>query len=97
MQQLIVPVKISASTKYISVPKEQKLRESWMFFIQMTDENLNITKKIFQNEYARVIGHRNNIVVRTGEEACVSAEIGDGAVQSLVPWKFADWHQKSDF
>ena len=25
-----------------------------------------------------------NIVVRTGEEACVSAEIRDGAVQSLV-------------
>ena len=58
----------------------------------MTDENLNITnlfrkKKKNQNEYARVIGHRNDIVVRTG--ACVSAEIRDGAVQSLVPRKFA--------
>ena len=31
----------------------------------------------------------NDIVVRTGEEACVSAEIRDGAVQSLVPRKFA--------
>ena len=43
----------------------------------------------FQNEHARVIGHRNYIVVRTGEEARVSAEIRDGAVQSLVPRKFA--------
>ena len=36
-----------------------------------------------------MIGHRNDIVVRTGEEACVSAENRDGAVQSLVPQKFA--------
>ena len=44
-----------------------------------------------------MIGHRNDIVVRTGEEACVSADISDGGVQSLVPRKFLDWHQKSDF
>ena len=29
-----------------------------------------------------MIGRRNNIVVRTGKEARVSAEIRDGAVQS---------------
>ena len=36
-----------------------------------------------------MIGHRNDIVVRTGEEACVSAEIRDGAVQSIVHRKLA--------
>ena len=36
-----------------------------------------------------MIGHRNDIVVRTGEAACVSAEICDGAVQPLVPQKYA--------
>ena len=38
-----------------------------------------------------MIGHRmrNNIIVlRTGEEARVWAEIRDGAVKSLVPRKF---------
>ena len=42
-----------------------------MFYIK----NCRLEAKIFQNEYAQVIGHWNNIVVRTGEEACVSAEI----------------------
>ena len=46
-------------------------------------------QKIFQNECARVIGRRNNIVVRTGEEARVSAGIRDGTVQSPVSRKFA--------
>ena len=45
-----------------------------------------------------MIGHRNDIVVRTGEEACVSAEIRDGAVQFARTSKVClDWHQKSDF
>ena len=58
----------------------------------MSDLSLNIAnlfRKKNQNEHARVISHRNDIVVRTGEEACVSAEMRDGAVQSLVPRKFA--------
>ena len=76
----------------MSVPREMNLRESFDVFIKTTDKSLNITnlfRKKIQNEHARVIGHRNDIVVRTGEEACVSAEIRDGAVQSLVPRKFA--------
>ena len=36
-----------------------------------------------------MIGYRNNSVVRIGEEAHVLAEICDGAVQLLVPGKFA--------
>ena len=76
----------------MSVLREMNLRKSFDVFIKMTDQSLNITnlfrKKIW-NKHARVIGHRNDIVVRTGEEACVSAEIHDGAVQSLVPRKFA--------
>ena len=49
-----------------------------MFYIKncrLEAEHYKSVQKIFQNEYAQVIGHRNNIVVRTGEEACVSAEI----------------------
>ena len=44
-----------------------------------------------------MIGHQNDIVVRTGEEACVSAEIRDGAVQSLVPRNLPRLTSKSDF
>ena len=55
---------------------------------RLEPEHYKSVLKIFQNEYARVIGHRNNTVVRTVEEACISAEIRDGAIQSLVPQKF---------
>ena len=68
------------------------LCESFDVFIkkrQIRASTLQICLEKIQNEHARVIGHRNDIVVRTGEEACVSAEIRDGAVQSLVPRKFA--------
>ena len=65
--------------------------EFWCFYKndRLDPQHYKSVKKKIQNEYARVIGHRNDIVVRTGEEACVSAEIRDGAVQSLLPRKFA--------
>ena len=76
----------------MSVPREMNLRESFDVFIlkkwQIRASTLQICLEKFQNEHAQVIDHRNDIVVRTGEEACVSAEIRDGAVRSLVPWKF---------
>ena len=55
---------------------------------RLVPQHYKSVKKIFQNKYEGVIGHRNNIVVRTGEEARVSAEICDGAVQSPVSRKF---------
>ena len=67
----------------MSVPREMKLRESFLCFYKndrLEPQHYKSVKKQNQNEHARVIGHRNNIVVRTGEEACVSAEIRDGAV-----------------
>ena len=58
------------------------------FLKQIRTSTLQICfSKIFQNKYARVIPNQNYIVVRTGEEARVSAEIRDGAVQSLLPRK----------
>ena len=47
---------------------------------RLDPQHYKSVKKIFQNEHARVIDHRNDIVVRTGEEAFVSSEIRDGAV-----------------
>ena len=45
-----------------------------------------------------MIGHRNDIVVRTGEEACVSAEIRGWRCSIARTSKIClDWHQKSDF
>ena len=93
VQPLIVPVKNSACTKYMSVPTELNLHESFDVFIRNYRSRASTLQicleKTLQNEYAMVIGHRNDIVVRTGEETCVSAEIRGGAVQSLVPRKFA--------
>ena len=56
------------------------------FALKICLENISNTNSNY--EYARR-------VIGPGEEARVSAEIRDGAVQSLVPPKFVlDWHQK---
>ena len=43
---------------------------------------------MFQNQCSRVTSDRINIIVGSGEEARVSAEIHDGAIQVHVSWKF---------
>ena len=55
-----------------------------MFYTKM-----NLFRKYFKTNMHEWIDHQNDIVIKISEEACVSAEICDGAVQLLVPWKFA--------
>ena len=61
-----MPVKNSACTKYMSVPREMNLRESFDVFYKndrFRASTLQICLEKNQNEHARVIGHRNDIVV----------------------------------
>ena len=48
----------------------------FFFFLNRNDrlepKHYKSVKKTFHNEFTRVIGHRNNIMFRTGGETCLS-------------------------
>ena len=89
----------SACTKYIIVPREQNLCDSEMFLWkwQIRTSASQICLENISKWICMVIGHWNNIVVRTGEEACVGWISWQCCLIACTSKICLDWLQENNF